>query len=358
MNKMNVTGLLTVLLASYGGASAVAQSDTTDGSTMQMDGAMDMNMNMGGDMEMSPLLAPPPSVMGGHGPKEGEFMFSLSQMGMSMDGNRNGTSDISDADVLVDYMVAPLDMTMDMTMGNAMYGVTDDISVMLMVPYVSKSMNLQHRMQGKFSTSSKGLGDVTVAGGYQVYRSDPVSVQLGLGLSLPTGSIDERDNTPAGINQMLAYPMQLGSGTYDLKPTVTYTGMTMDYSWGAQVGATIRLGENDRDYTLGNIYQASLWGSRKMSDWFGLSAGFQGEVEKNIDGNDSELNATMAPTADSNLRGGKRVNFLAGTNFTMPTGTLAGQVLSIQAEVPIYQNLDGPQLQREYTYRVAWQASF
>lgn len=54
------------------------------------------------------------------------------------------------------------------------------------------------------------------------------------GLSLPTGSIDKQDATPMGPNSKLPYPVQLGSGTYDLLPGLTYNGQDRDLSWGAQ----------------------------------------------------------------------------------------------------------------------------
>lgn len=42
--------------------------------------------------------------------------------------------------------------------------------------------------------------------------------------------------------------MQLGSGTYDALPGITYLAQYGQFSWGAQATATIRLGGNDRDY--------------------------------------------------------------------------------------------------------------
>ena len=38
-------------------------------------------------------------------------------------------------------MVAPTSMDMEMHMFNVMYGITDEITAMVMVPYISKSMD-------------------------------------------------------------------------------------------------------------------------------------------------------------------------------------------------------------------------
>ena len=46
--------------------------------------------------------------------------------------------------------------------------------------------------------------------------------------------------------------MQLGSGSFDFLPGLTYTGHAKHYSWGAQGRAEIRLNENsaDRNFKL------------------------------------------------------------------------------------------------------------
>jgi len=42
---------------------------------------------------------------------------------------------------------------------------------------------------------------------------------------------NERDDTPAGSNQKLPYPMQLGSGTIDLLPAIIYIGQTDKFQY-------------------------------------------------------------------------------------------------------------------------------
>ena len=66
--------------------------------------------------------------------------------------------------------------------------------------------------------------------------------------------------------------MQLGSGTYDFEPAITYLAQTENYSYGAQLGGILRIGENDQDYTVGNKFEATLWGARKITDSLSTSA--------------------------------------------------------------------------------------
>ena len=203
-----------------------------------------------------------------------------------------------------------------------------------------------------------GYGDLRLIGGYDLYERDGHTLKLSAGLSFPTGSTDERDGTPAGPNQPLPYPMQIGSGTFDLLPGVNYTGLSEDWSWGAQINAVVRLGENDRDYTFGNIYQGSIWAARKWAPWVSSSLRLKGEIEENIDGVDPRLNPALVPTADPDRRGGNRAEIGLGLNFMIPSGPLQGVGLSVEGLVPVYQDLEGPQLERDYTLLIGLRKMF
>ena len=115
---------IVALAASFGlGALSDANAHSSTGSAPGMDStAADM-------------------TVGRMSPKAGVLMPSLDYMRMRMDGNRDGTRDVSTAEVLSQYPVAPLSMDVDMLMAGLMYGISDDISVMAMIPYVWKSMD-------------------------------------------------------------------------------------------------------------------------------------------------------------------------------------------------------------------------
>jgi hypothetical protein len=123
----------------------------------------------------------PIGVMGDHTHKKGEFMFSYRYMFMEMDGNRDGTDSLSDREVLQDFMVTPVDMTMQMHMFGAMYAVTDDVTLMAMVPYVSKEMEHLTRMGTRFTTNSEGFGDIKTTALYTIFNKDKQRVHLNLG---------------------------------------------------------------------------------------------------------------------------------------------------------------------------------
>jgi hypothetical protein len=297
----------------------------------------------------------PIGVMGDHTHGPGEWMASFRSMYMHMDGNRSGSDDLSTAEVNAGYMVAPLEMDMQMHMLGVMYAPIENLTLTAMVPY--QIITMDHRMRNgmEFDTRTSGLGDLKTGGLYQLKQGEQHSFHANFALSLPTGSIDEKDATPMGARSNLPYPMQLGSGTFDLLPGLTYLGQTDHWSWGSQATVTIRLGENDRDYTLGNRFATTAWLARKLNSSISLSGRLNLETWGNIDGADPRINPMMVPTADASRRGGTRLDLLAGLNVYMPGGALKGHRIAIEGGVPIAQNLDGPQLKTQWSFTLGWQ---
>ncbi len=307
----------------------------------------------------------PTGVMGDHAHKAGEWMLSYRYGFMKMDGTRDGTDDLTSADVLADFMVAPLDMTMEMHMFGFMYGVTDKLTLMGMGSYLRKSMNQVTRMQRKFEVETRGLGDMKLLGLFTVLDSGGAEgshrtedkVHLNLGVSFPTGDIDKRDDTPAGENQKLPYPMQLGSGTYDPILAVMWVRKYSDWSTGLQSDCVLRFGENDEGYRLGNEYGATAWVAKNLNEYASLSLRVHGKIRDEIEGRDEELNPGMVPTARPDLSSRKSVKGFAGINLYKPKGALSGNRLAVEIGLPLYQDLDGPQLKDDYSFTIGWQLS-
>ena len=303
----------------------------------------------------------PIGVMGDHTHKQGEVMFSYRYMFMKMDGLRDGTDDLSTGDVLEQFMVTPTDMDVQMHMFGAMYAVTNKLTLMGMIPYIKKSMNHVTRMGGRFKTQSEGFGDFKLTGLYKIMDwGNNNNLILNFGLSFPTGSIDEKDRTPMGPNQQLPYPMQLGSGTWDLLPGVTYNGRVSNVNWGGQARGVVRLGENDRDYTLGDRLNLTAWTAYNINYWLSGSFRLDWAFWGNIEGADPSLNPTVVPTADPERQGGNRLDALIGINFVNQLGPklLRGQRLAVEFGLPLYQDLNGPQLETDWVLLLGWQYAF
>ena len=320
----------------------------------------------------------PISVMGDHTHAKSGWMMSYRTMHMDMDGMRYGTDRVSSGDVFAEsYSVTPESMSMDMHMLGLMYAPTDKLTLMLMANYTDIEMDHRIFSQGaanminngstKFTTETSGLGDVKIGGLYRFYLEENRKAHLGLSLSLPTGSIDEKDTTPGmggPANRQLPAPMQLGSGTYDLLPSLTYVQQFEDWSYGAQANAIIRLeSEHDNGYRLGNVFGATTWVGYNLNEWVGLNTGLNYTYTSKLKGSQDDV-GTMGPngksvtTAYESNTGGERLDAIFGINLYVPTGSLKGQRIAIDLRLPLWQDLNGYQLETDYALTLGWQMAF
>ncbi len=300
------------------------------------------------------------SILRSHIHEQGEWMIGYRYMTMDMDGNRDGTTDVSTTSVLTDFVISPTAMGRQSHMINVMYAPSDDLTLMAMLPYKLLSMDHVTRTGLNFTTRAEGIGDLSVMSHYVLFRAphDRQLFSLLGGVGLPTGSIDERDQTPAGPNQKLPYPMQLGSGTYDLKIGASFQYFKDHWFLGANSMGTIRLGENDNDYRLGNVLELGSWLSYEWANWLSTTFRLSGKSWGNISGADPDLVPTIIPTADPDRRGGTRIDMLFDVELFVPGGKWSGNRFGIEFGVPIYQNLDGPQLETDWMMTVGWQCIF
>jgi len=302
----------------------------------------------------------PIGVMGDHMHKKGEVMLSYRYMYMDMDGNRIGTNRVAPREIVGtgsapgQFVVAPTRMPMDMHMLGGMYGLTDNVTLMAMVSYLDNSMDHLVRNGRRFTTESSGIGDTKVGALVRLKEQGRTNMHFGIGVSLPTGSTTERDDTPAMANAVLPYPMQLGSGTFDLLPSFTYYSGAESLSWGAQVSAVIRIGENDESYTLGDQLAVTSWLAKDLSHNLSVSLRAKYQDRDNIDGANPVLNTRIVQTANTDLQAGNRLDLSLGLNYLFNSG----HRLAIEYAQPVRQDLDGPQLEVDSVLTVGWQKAF
>jgi hypothetical protein len=324
----------------------------------------------------------PISIMGDHTHGKGDWMVSYRYMHMNMNGMGHGTDKVSSSDVFAaGYNVTPESMTMDMQMLGLMYAPTDKLTLTLMSNY--NEIEMDHKVYGpaammmnngdsKFTTRTSGIGDVKVGGLYRFYLNGNKKAHFGLSVSLPTGSIDEKDTIPGmggPSKQQLPAPMQLGSGTYDLLPSVTYVQQFETWSYGAQANAVLRMeSENDNGYRLGNIFGTTTWLGYNLSEWIGLNTGLNYTYTSKLKGSQDDVNEgpmmgmgvnpNTVTTAYEDNYGGEQLDAIFGLNFYVPSGMLQGQRLAVDLRLPLWQDLNGYQLETDYTLTLGWQMAF
>ena len=303
----------------------------------------------------------PISVMADHYHGKGGLMFSYRFMNMNMENLLSGSDAISNDNAHnAGYMVTPLKMPMQMHMFGMMYAPSNRITLLGMVNIIKNDMDLQMRMMGnttKFSTSSSGFGDVKLGMIYKFINKNKQSLHGNLTFSLPTGSISKTDDTPmSSPNEIqLPYPMQIGSGTFDTNLGFTYLGQTDNFSWGSQVSATIRIGENSDDYSFGNKLDFNNWLALKATDWLSFSARLQGLFVDKINGVNPNLNPMMVTTANTQNSGGTYFNSGIGFNLYVPKGKYKDVRLGFEFATPLYQKPNGIQLKRKETITIGLQ---
>ena len=293
----------------------------------------------------------PISIMGDHTHGKGEFMVSYRYMAMTMEDILVGDGVQDSEDLLMsnggNYMVTPNKMPMQMHMLGLMYAPTHKLTLFAMANYVSMEMDHLTAMQTRFTTTSSGLGDTKLGFLYNFYSKKRSKLHANFTLSIPTGSIDNKDVTPAsnGNDIILPYPMQIGSGTVDFEPGVTYLTQGNRWSFGSQLKGLFRVDDNKNGYALGEQYTLNSWFAVNATEFLSVSARLEGKVIENIEGANSDLNPNMIITADKSNSGGEFIKSGLGLNFYVPKGILKGLRLGIEYAYPIYQNVNGTQLQ-------------
>jgi hypothetical protein len=218
---------------------------------------------------------------------------------------------------------------------------------------------------------SDGMGDTMLMAKYEFYANDPLipssEASLFFGVSLPTGSINKRNSeSPVEMRrgELLPYGMQLGSGTFDPVVGVLYEGSASPYWWGVDALYTSRLYNNSKDYRLGNEFRLDLWGMYQFSynllaqlqlnekSW-GKIHGVMDEAATGASGHvvqGDPASPYMSPAWDPGNYGGNQLSVTAGFQWQ----PLPLHILDLQVGVPLYHDLNGPQLKEKYRVMLTW----
>lgn len=310
----------------------------------------------------------PAGVMVDHMHKAGEFMVGYRYMWNKTSGDiLNGTRSVTNAEIMAkacqkqavprNCMMRPNDMTMQMHMLDIMYAPTDWMTLMVMPMWMTMGMDMTRLNNPSIHAGhdTDGIGDTIFGALLKISEGPGYNLHTGLMFSAPTGSTTETG--PSGA--MTHYMMQLGSGTWDFLPSLTYTGRVERWSWGVQASGIIRLeDENDEGYKLGDVFQATAWGAYRLNDWVSTSLRVlytrQGEVEGSLD---HTAMGASPPDLPSNY-GGRFVDIGFGVNFVVPEGTLKGHRLSVEWLESVLDDVNGYQQERDGTLWVNWSKAF
>ena len=310
----------------------------------------------------------PITIMGDHMHKKGKVMLSYRFGQMKMNNVANGTKKIDTNSVisspngasnnLGNYMNAPIEMKMNMHMFGGMYAPSDNLNFMIMTSYQEKVMTHQRMpMAGgsRFNVNSSGISDTRISSLINLFNNDLIKTHIGTGLSLPTGSIDKRDSTPASSNSRLGYSMQNGTGTYDLLFFFNNINKIGKFKIGEQLLYKKALsGNNSKNYKYGDVFELNIWSSYRWIDNVSSSIKINYNYQKKMNGSDNEMNPRMSPAMDSYNKGHNKINLGFGVNLVNTSKIFKNHRIGIEATFPIYQNLRGLQMQETFRFMIGW----
>ncbi|MGH8588228.1 MAG: DUF3570 domain-containing protein [Gammaproteobacteria bacterium] len=300
-------------------------------------------------------------------PDAGDFMVGYRYMYHRQDGDiLRGSDAVGDAVIAGDACgdipckVRPVEHTMHMHMLDLMYAPTDWLNLMLMPQFVDMDMQ-QEALEGAppldstefhhviHAEGTGGVGDTSMFALIRLFDVPGHHMHSGLGVSAPTGSVDEKLRPTHGIDQgFIHYAMQLGSGTWDFLPSLTYTGQAARWSWGGQLSGIHRLeDENESGYALGDQFQASAWGSFGLTDW--LSASVRGvyTTQGEIEGEFNDVHSEVSPVDFPHNYGGRFWDVGLGLSAEIPIAGLKDNRLSVEWLQPVEDDFNGFQLERD-----------
>jgi len=312
----------------------------------------------------------PAALMGDHLHDPGEWMIEYRYMNMYMDGNRAGTRRLSDTDAVAfgatsspvtNRGASPTNMTHEMHMVHIMRGMTDDVTLYAMVMLPSLTMDhIRGPMNPAgpgtfFTTHNSGFGDTTIGALLRLYSDEDDDLIFNLGGSIPTGDIFRTTTIPTGgaVEQPLPYPMRLGSGTFNARPGVTWKRYFEFGSFGTQFQTDLPIGRNYREYSVGDEFRLNTWYSHLLSRNLSTSIRVENLWRTNYDGADPMTPDAVISTNVESFRGGYTLNLGLGA-----AALLNGHLLNVEFVPMLHQDLDGIQLETDWSLVASWSKSF
>jgi hypothetical protein len=308
----------------------------------------------------------PAGVMLDHMHEAGEFMigyrFVSSRWGSTM---LEGSEQVDDAALAAaGFAMVPDSMAMQMHMLDLMYAPTDWLTLMAMPQYMTMDMGMRevagatpHEGEhgghggGAHSHGTAGIGDTSFTALVRLFDRAGLRAHAGIGISAPTGAVDEKGSD----GRFVHYGMQLGSGTWDLLPSLTFGGGAGAWGWGGQIAAVVRLEqENDSGFRFGDQYQATLWASRRLSGALSGSARVLYTTQGAVGGHYNGPHHHASPPDLQANYGGDFVEIGLGLNAVIGDGGFAGNRLGVEVLIPVFQDVNGFQQEREPTLFLSW----
>ena len=185
---------------------------------------------------------------------KGKFVVGISVQSIELD---DISDEVLEASGTVDEDVHSVNSLFSVS-ANFAYGLTDDLTIGLSLPYVERSnIREAHNDMGvgeaELAGDSSGAGDLTLFGQYRFYQSEKQDAAILAGIKTPTGETGVREIEGA----LFEAEQQPGSGSWD-----PFFGLAYNRNWG-DIGFSGNVlytfvTEGTQDTDLGDIFNYNL----------------------------------------------------------------------------------------------------
>lgn len=229
------------------------------------------------------------------------------------------------------------------------YGVTSDLALFGILPYLDKSLDLTLPSGERVNRGSSGLGDARLLARYTLFKRNQRGLTFRVapffGIDAPTGTDDRSDSMGR-----LPQPLQSGSGAWGPMAGVVATYQTLDYQLDAQISYQTHTRAND--FQFGDQFQldASLQYRllpRELGS--GVPGFLYGVLETNLSHRArNEINGAKDPNS-----GGTSLSLSPGLQYVTKLWILEALV-----QIPVVQDLEGTALEDDYTILAGFRVNF
>ncbi len=213
-------------------------------------------------------------------------------------------------------------------------GLSKDVDVRLILPVSNRELKRQS-FSGDFTDNQSGLGDIKLLSRYQMFsqkKKDAFNLAFGAGVSLPTGSTDEKDSSGATLPGFL----QPGSGSLD---PIVELGAHKLYG-RSMVSGYVKFqlttgGEaGDQDFERPDVFSYNLGYVYALSNVFDVQLEMNGMAQ----------NKAKLDGIEHDNTGGHTIYLTPGIHVKF------WRKMHVDLGVPtvIYRNLNGTQLSEDY----------
>ena len=286
----------------------------------------------------------------------GHVRLSVEHSRTELDGLRTGTSNTSASTLLGSgYSRVPTAGSVDRTELRAEYGLGNATTLRLTIPIEARTLRFENGAGNITHESAQGLADVLLGTGVELSHKDGERAEIELMVSVPTGTIRAREGSSGGpADPLLPYTLQLGGGTYAINPGFTWTHWSRRWSFGTSAHASIPLGRNDQGWSRGDELRVNSWVSRRIDPFRSVVIGAEYRQENSVQGRDSNMDEAFDPSFDPAFTGNKALYLDFGLHMIAESDNR----LAFEIGFPVWQETEGPQVEEDYHFSVAWWISF